>query len=231
MGGMNSGRRGGGPTKEGTGAVVLDVNWMMRLGAGASAWRVTWSVTLGSDGPQPITMFIRVDRAAGSGVLRLAYNLQHFTRSTGPQDQAIALKAVPCHFGGHRWFFVCPMRRCRVTRLYLPNGAGRFAGRRAYGLGYQSQRETRTDRAWGVIRRANARLGYDGEGDWIPKPKWMRWRTFNRLYEKRDAAEAVLDEEIAACAKKWMHSAGGAFETDGSVPGPDVAEHALPVKL
>lgn len=83
MGGMNSGRRGGAPTKEATGAIVIDVNWLMRLGAGASAWRVTMNVTLGRNDPQPITILVRVDRTAGTGVLRVAYDLHHITRSTG----------------------------------------------------------------------------------------------------------------------------------------------------
>ncbi len=109
MGGMNRGRRGGGPTKEATGSIVLDVNRSMRLGAGAAAWRVTMNVTLGRDDPHPITMLVRVDRAAGTGVLRVPYDLHDISRRTGPQDQEIPLRAIPCGRvpaggvgGGHR---------------------------------------------------------------------------------------------------------------------------------
>jgi len=78
----------------------------------------------------------------------------------------------------------------------------------AYRLGYQSQRGTRTDRAWSVIRRIDARLGHDGEGNWIAKPKWMRWRTFNRLCDRRDTAEAALDDEAIASCERMLRTWG-----------------------
>ncbi|MEJ1938352.1 hypothetical protein WDZ92_49790, partial [Nostoc sp. NIES-2111] len=139
-------------------------------------------------------MVLTLDREHGIGSLRLVFDVQHFTTPSGPQDQTIVLRTIPCHFGGHRWAFVCPVRRCRVTRLYLPNGGSTFAGRLAYRLGYQSQRGTREDRAWTVIREVNSRLG-EPEAQrlyWPQKPKWMRWRTYDRLCEQRNAAEAAL---------------------------------------
>lgn len=98
------------------------------------------------------------------------------------------------------------MRHSRVTRLYLPNGGSTFAGRLAYGLGYQSQRGAWTERAWAVIRKVNARLGEPEAQrlDYPPKPKWMRWRTFNRLCAKRDAAEATLDADLVADGERIL---------------------------
>lgn len=199
MGGINSGRRGGAPTKEGTGALVLDVHHLVRQAGGAARWSGLWTVTLGSGAPQRVVMVVDLDRERGIGTLRLVFDLHHFTRSTGPQDQTIALRAIPCHFGGHRWSFVCPVRRCGATRLYLPNGANAFAGRLAWGLGYASQRGTRSDRAWSVIRRVDARLDHDGA-----KPKWMRWRTYRGLVERRAAADDVLDAELLAAGARML---------------------------
>ena len=37
--------------------------------------------------------------------------------------------------------------------------------------------------------------GFDSdEWDFPPKPKWMRWRTYNRAEEKFDHYESILDE-------------------------------------
>lgn len=199
MGGSNSGRRGGTPTIERTGAIVLDVHWLVRQAGGADRWAGVWTITLGGGEPQRVVMVLTLDREQGIGSLRLVFNVQHFSRRTGPQDQTILLRAIPCHFGGHRWTFVCPVHQRRVTGLYLPNGGSVFAGRLAYGLGYQSQRGTRADRAWGVIRRVDARLGRDGA-----KPKWMRWRTFTRLSAQRDEADAVLDEALIHAGARLM---------------------------
>ena len=74
----------------------------------------------------------------------------------------------------------------RVAILY---GGGIFACRRCHQLAYPSSREDAGGRA---TRRADwlrARLGWEpgilnGGGG---KPKWIRWRTFERLAAKHDA--------------------------------------------
>jgi hypothetical protein len=40
--------------------------------------------------------------------------------------------------------------------------------------------------------------GDDGTGDYIPKPKWMRWPTYNRKLEEVAAAEEVVDGHTLA---------------------------------
>ena len=40
-----------------------------------------------------------------------------------------------------------------------------------------------------------------------PKPKWMRWRTYNRYEEKFDRYEAILDEGTLELLAKFMASA------------------------
>jgi hypothetical protein len=39
-------------------------------------------------------------------------------------------------FGGRRWWFICPVTAKRVGKLYVPNGATHFAGRKAHDLTY-----------------------------------------------------------------------------------------------
>jgi hypothetical protein len=46
----------------------------------------------------------------------------------------------------------------------------------------------------------------DARDDWDlpPKPKWMRWRTYNRYVERYDAYEDVLNSGIVDFAAKFM---------------------------
>ena len=54
--------------------------------------------------------------------------------------------------------------------------------------------------ATGLLRRAfklRAKLGADGIGDYVRKPKWMRWRTFERMIARIDKAEEIVDAHEA----------------------------------
>ena len=100
----------------------------------------------------------------------------------------VRLSWSPCTYGGQRAWFLCPAAGCgrRVAVLY---GGDIFACRHCYRLAYPSQRETADDRALRRADRIRARLGWEpgilnGDGS---KPKWMRWRTFQRLSTKHGA--------------------------------------------
>jgi len=41
--------------------------------------------------------------------------------------------------------------------------------------------------------------GGDAIGDYIEKPKWMRWPTYERKLEEIAAAEDVVDAHLAGC--------------------------------
>jgi hypothetical protein len=49
-------------------------------------------------------------------------------------DYSIGLAFIQPPFGGRRWYFCCPIMDIRVTKLFLPPGARRFASRQAHGL-------------------------------------------------------------------------------------------------
>jgi hypothetical protein len=57
-------------------------------------------------------------------------------------DDKVYLAPTRPHFGGLRWWFVCPHLIRRVRQLYLPLGGRHFWSRRAYELAYASQRQT-----------------------------------------------------------------------------------------
>ncbi len=68
--------------------------------------------------------------------LRYTYN------SDEQLDYRVYLTTTPVHFGGHRWWFVCPNNKCykRVGKLYC---AGKyFLCRHCYNLTYQSCRDS-----------------------------------------------------------------------------------------
>ena len=51
----------------------------------------------------------------------------------GGLDQTITLVPKPRHFGGHQWYFVCPVMNRYVSVLWMPPGAHRFCSRQAWG--------------------------------------------------------------------------------------------------
>jgi hypothetical protein len=130
-----------------------------------------------------------------------------FRIQIGNLDQRIILVARPRHFGGRQWFFVCPYLNRRAMVLWMPPGARSFGCRQRWGrqVGYVTQFMGRDDRAHRGKARINSRLcsigGLDpDEWDFPPKPKWMRWRTYNRAEEKFDRYEAILDEGVVELA-------------------------------
>jgi YD repeat-containing protein len=49
-------------------------------------------------------------------------------------SRVISMTSTTLHSGGRRWWFVCPVTGERVGKLYLPEGATDFAGRKAHDL-------------------------------------------------------------------------------------------------
>ena len=113
---------------------------------------------------------------------------RHRSGATEWKDEHYAVRIVrtACNLGGSRSWFICPAIGCgrRVVILY---GGGIFACRHCHQLAYASSREDAGGRATRRADRLRARLGWEpgilnGEGI---KPKWMRWRTFERLAAKQ----------------------------------------------
>ena len=105
------------------------------------------------------------------------------------KDCRIELTTTVPHFGGLRWWFICPVLGRRVRCLHLGPQGDVFASRHALNLGYQSQRETWGARRLRAAHAVSAKLGtVGGLDEHPPKPKWMRWPTYERLVDKRERA-------------------------------------------
>ena len=206
MGGFGSGRYGGRVCVEN--AIRLNVDKLLsRCGIRRGGHvRGTYEFDF-SDQDLRIDFECRIDDP-GHSWLRLRYQIyDYWTGEPHNIDDLICLVASHPPFGGLRWWFVCPRTNRRVRMLHLPLGARRFACRRAYRLVYSSQRGTAVDRAHRGQAKIKARLTGDcdpGEWDLPPKPKWMRWRTYQRYVDKYDRYEAVLDEGTFALVARFM---------------------------
>ncbi len=83
-------------------------------------------------------------------------------------DYRQGLEAVPRHFGGVQWYFVCQLtgngRYCgrRARKLYLPPGGRYFGCRQCYRLTYTSCQEShKHDGLWRLLARSTGRDAED----------------------------------------------------------------------
>jgi hypothetical protein len=112
-------------------------------------------------------------------------------------DQLIDLVALPRHFGGLQWHFMCPMTGRRASVLWMPPGASCFASRQAWGnqFAYASQFQTRTYRARSRAHEVSCRLsGKDYSPIYHvsppPKPRYMHQGTYEKLLTRLIYAES-----------------------------------------
>jgi hypothetical protein len=125
------------------------------------------------------------------------------------EQQIISLIPSTRHFGGVQWYAVCPVSGQRVRVLYRPLGAKYFASRHAWShrVAYASQFLDPIQRAWRTKEMVKARLIGDEDPDnWDlpPKPKGMRWATYERWVAKYDAAEEVLKAPLRMAAERLI---------------------------
>lgn len=99
-------------------------------------------------------------------------------------DYKIKLTTTTPNYGGKRFWFTCPIDGCgrRVANLYM--GDKYFACRHCYDLAYRSQSEPQPFRFLHKAQKIHQELGGDGVVDWLPKPKHMHWKTFNKKYDE-----------------------------------------------
>jgi hypothetical protein len=138
---------------------------------------------------------------ADSGVLTVQYTCTGRDSERKAITCTIPLVTLPRHYGGRRWYFVCPYTGRRALKLYKWSGIDLYCHRDAVTPRptYASQRESGGSRVMAQRWAIRRKLGDDFSdlfGEPI-KPKWMRWSTFNR-YAERDA-------ELAQ--REWRHFA------------------------
>jgi hypothetical protein len=191
-------------TSEGTRSYVIGASVLTR--ARLQVGQLAKGTLHSDDGDFAIEVI--VDTADLSGPFM---ELFHKTRDEREGDRIVRdhirlLWTVPT-YGGRRWWFQCPRTGRRTTKLYLPNGGSHFWSRKAYGLGYACQREGRFDRLQRRAAMLNRQLGGKGWATWEnppAKPKWMRWRTYERKYAVWRRVVDNARAEFIACARKIL---------------------------
>mgnify|MGYP003544139355 FL=1 len=97
----------------------------------------------GEDGPHATIRYEADLRDTDNAWLRL-----HYRANGEAVDYKVQLVTTKPNYGGHRWWFICPIVRRdggpprRVAKLYLPSGSKYFGSREAYGLTYTSCQES-----------------------------------------------------------------------------------------
>jgi hypothetical protein len=195
VGGYGSGRSGGRPTVESS--LTLDLQRLFKTGWLKADARILGLLhwTLASTGEETASIGFESDLGEQIGYVQLRWTSTN--QRSGEKRQCanhITLTTRAQPFGGRRWFFICPRTGHNATKLHLPPGADAFASRKAYGLGYRSQRESPRDRSLSRVFALHGKIGGEGGiGDYILKPKGMHTRTFKRAMQKIYAAEEIVE--------------------------------------
>jgi hypothetical protein len=164
----------------------LDVDRLVRHGmiapglyrSGSLVWRnVNTGEEAGSVG------YVSDTTEGDRGRFDLSYRLGSERR---PIECSVRLATSRPHFGGIRWWFVCPLSGRWVRKLHLCAGCDYFASRKALGLTYQVCREGIGPRAQRKAAKLWRRLGPEGE-----RPKGMHWQTYQRIGSTAESAESL----------------------------------------
>jgi hypothetical protein len=194
------------PTSEGCASLVLSTSSLRSTGLFGrdGSCGLTFETYSGERIPVTLTF----SAAAPFSTVGAAYvDFDHVgRRSNAPVRYRVELLATSQPFGGHRWWFICPLTGRRGTKLFLPFGADRFASRAAYRLGYACQRTDRVDRL--DRRAAKIYRSLSGPTCWrdgLPfKPRWMRWPTYSRrALQLRSTIELFNAVWVAAALQRF----------------------------
>lgn len=99
----------------------------------------------------------------------------------------------------------CPFTGERVGKLYKPPGGDRFAGRKAWRLGYYSQRIAPRFRPYEAMFRLQRKLDCEtGWGQPISRPKGMHQRTYERHLKQFEGLGRQCSMEAARVAQSLM---------------------------
>lgn len=192
MGGWGSGRSSSRPTADMS--KKIDFPWMIRTRkarpgkcvSGTLSWNCggdpAGSISYTASMEDPADSYLRLNYSRGEGADRESV------------EQKVRLVSSEPHYGGRRWWMVCPYSGRRVAKLYLPPWGDRFAGRLAWRLGYRSQRVAKRDRPFEKLFRIQRKLGCEeGFDSWLWRPKGM----WNRTFERHLARFTELDTQCS----------------------------------
>lgn len=203
MGGWYSGRRDGRPTVDD--GKTIDLALLLRNGwmrDGCKGWgrRLSWSCR-GEPAGNISYDFDMLDPDAASMTLRFTVT-RTSTGDSKDHVQTVRLSCTVPRFGGRRWWMHCPVTGARVGKLHVPAGGDIFASRKAWRMGYRSQRLTSRDKPFERLFALQAKLGcYQGWEAGIRRPKGMWRRTFERHWQRYWELDAQCGAHMMAALR------------------------------
>ena len=161
------------------------------------AWRSS-KIRIGSLSGLNVLEFIKKQRAAvdslfsfGNIQLRLGESSILLTSdSCELLTRSIQISSMPCHYGGFRYFGICPLCSRRVATLFHYKRC--FACRYCFRMYYPSQNQPLHHR---MVLKADKAHKKIKNNEWA-KPKWMRQKTFSLLrltYSNLDEKGQIAD--------------------------------------
>jgi hypothetical protein len=172
----------------------LDLAWIMRLGPVRDGQSGTGQVNWTKDG-----------EPTGSAQFRLILTNEDVAQlilQFGDTKQVIRLTSVKQHFGGRRWWLLCPVTGAKARNLYRPEGGDCFASRKVWGLVYSMENLSRSNRTFEQLNRLQKKLGFnvslDGQ---VVRPKGMWERSFARHMARLEQRDLACMEQIIAYIK------------------------------
>lgn len=176
-------------------ALSLDLRRMFELGALRVGSDTTGSWCWRRDGETISSVGYHATLGEDTGSLTLNYS-SGTDEERQPFTCTVQLVTLPRHYGGRIWYFICPYSGKRARKLYKWARIDWFCHRAAIKPKptYACQRVGGSDRInsqrWALRRKMGDEFS-DLFGEPY-KPKWMRWRTYER-YAARDAELAERD--------------------------------------
>ena len=192
MGGLGSGRRSSrGYFRVTENAQPLDIRRLKRAGVLVGRRPFGWVWTVGGN-----TVAEICGHASGNTVLISDADPKGDPLLKPRAQQWLQVIWTQCNYGGTRQWWQCPGCGRRVAVLYRRGQW--FACRHCHALIYASQLEGVRDRALRRAQQIRKKMGGSANMA-LPfpwKPKWMRWRTYDRLRTKADIAFVQYAEQL-----------------------------------
>lgn len=135
----------------------------------------------------------------GQGVFRISFGYGSETYT-----QTVRIISTQPHYGGKRWWFVCPHSGKRCLFLFFSGANKGFYCRRTLRLKYDCQNEDASYRALRRFRKACDRYGTLDYEPWFPKPKGMHLKTYARRMAYLDELEWRADNTFLAWAGRYL---------------------------
>lgn len=160
----------------------VDVRLWARSGYFDRVSYFSWGWNRGGEPSGNITVQSSPDSAT------LIYRIKDLYRDEWhDKRQVVPVVRTACSYGGDRKWFECPVCQRRCELLYLR--AYRFACRKCQRVAYTSQSGGPMDRLMQKAHTLQARIE-DG------RPKGMRWRTYQRIWERVHEIEDLVDRQF-----------------------------------